>query len=71
MTSRITGSLRDSSGQISCLRRLILLIFLLVKRKVETVSSVCRISEKESNFVKEKTGSADKVNKEDDPFLDW
>ena len=27
--------------------------------------------EKESNFNKEKNSSAEKVNKEDDPFLDW
>lgn len=31
----------------------------------------CSISEKESNFVKERNTSAEKVNKEQDPFLDW
>jgi len=29
------------------------------------------ISEKESNFTKEKNTQAEKVNKEDDPFLEW
>jgi len=29
------------------------------------------LPEKESNFVKEKVSAAEKVNKEEDPFLDW
>jgi len=29
------------------------------------------ITEKESNFVKEKNSQAEKVNKEEDPFLEW
>lgn len=29
------------------------------------------MSEKESNFHKEKVSQAEKVNKEDDPFLEW
>jgi hypothetical protein len=29
------------------------------------------ISEKESTFNKDKNSSAEKVNKDEDPFLDW
>jgi len=29
------------------------------------------ISDKESNFNKEKVASAEKVSKDEDPFLDW
>jgi len=29
------------------------------------------VSEKESNFAKERTTIADKVDKASDPFLDW
>jgi hypothetical protein len=44
---------------------------LLKKIDPPHVPHVDPISEKESNFVKEKTNAAEKVNKEDDPFLDW
>ena len=44
---------------------------LLKKIEPPYVPHVESMSDKESNFVKEKNASAEKVNKEDDPFLDW
>lgn len=45
----------------------------LLTKKIDPpyIPSVDPISEKESNFVKEKNQNAEKVNKDEDPFLDW
>jgi len=45
----------------------------LLMKKIEApyTPHIEPISEKESNFAKEKTASAEKVNADEDPFNDW
>ena len=42
------------------------------KRKIFSLfKKAFRVSDKESNFNKEKAAQAEKVSKENDPFLEW